>query len=86
VRIDNIGAIFMAENVSSGVCTRHIDTRYHFIQFQSFIIKVLYLGKSLSILISEKSGMEKQADVSAKLISSTFEEESNFSHEDDMET
>jgi hypothetical protein len=30
VRIDNIGAIFMAENASSGVCTRHFDTRYHF--------------------------------------------------------
>jgi hypothetical protein len=31
VRLDNIGAIFMAENASSGVRTRHIDTRYHFI-------------------------------------------------------
>jgi hypothetical protein len=32
VRCDNIGAIFMAENSSSGVCTRHVDTRYHFIR------------------------------------------------------
>jgi hypothetical protein len=31
VRCDNVGAIFMAENSSSGVCTRHDDTRYHFI-------------------------------------------------------
>jgi hypothetical protein len=31
VRWDNIGAIFMAENSSSGVQTRHIYTRYHFI-------------------------------------------------------
>jgi hypothetical protein len=31
VRCDNVGAIFMAENSSSGVCTRHVDTRYHFI-------------------------------------------------------
>jgi hypothetical protein len=29
---DNIGVIFMAENRSSGVLTRHIDTIYHFIQ------------------------------------------------------
>jgi hypothetical protein len=29
VRIDNIGAIFMAEYPSSGVRIRHIDTRYH---------------------------------------------------------
>jgi hypothetical protein len=32
VRCDNVGAIFMAENSSSGVCTRHVDTRYHFIR------------------------------------------------------
>jgi hypothetical protein len=31
VRCNNVGAIFMAENSSSGVCTRHVDTRYHFI-------------------------------------------------------
>jgi hypothetical protein len=31
VRIDNIGAIFTAEDPSSGVRTRHIDTRYNFI-------------------------------------------------------
>ena len=31
LRTDNIGAIFMAENASSGVQTKHIDTRYHFI-------------------------------------------------------
>jgi hypothetical protein len=28
VRCDNVGAIFMAENSSSGIRTRHIDTRY----------------------------------------------------------
>jgi hypothetical protein len=31
VRCDNIGAIFMANNSSSGVRTRRVDTRYHFI-------------------------------------------------------
>jgi hypothetical protein len=31
VRCDNVGAIFMAENSSSGVRTRHVDTRYHYI-------------------------------------------------------
>jgi hypothetical protein len=29
---NNIGAIFMAENPSSGVRTSHIETRYHFIR------------------------------------------------------
>jgi hypothetical protein len=32
VRCDNVGAIFMAENSSSGVRTRHVDMRYHFVQ------------------------------------------------------
>ena len=32
VRCDNVGAIFMAENSSSGVRTRHVDIRYHFVR------------------------------------------------------
>jgi hypothetical protein len=31
VRSDNVGAIFMAENLSSGIRTHHIDTRFHFV-------------------------------------------------------
>ena len=31
VRCDNVGAILMSENLSSGVCTRHVDIRYHFV-------------------------------------------------------
>jgi hypothetical protein len=29
---ENTGAMFMAENLSSGVRMRHIDNRYHFIR------------------------------------------------------
>jgi hypothetical protein len=32
IKTDNIGAIFMAENSLTGVRTRHVDTRYHFIR------------------------------------------------------
>ena len=32
VRCDNVGAIFMAENSSSGVRTRHVDIRNHFVR------------------------------------------------------
>ena len=31
VRVDNVRAIFMAENVGSSSRSRHIDTRYHFV-------------------------------------------------------
>jgi hypothetical protein len=32
VKTDNVGAMFMAQNASSGVRTRHIDTRYHYVR------------------------------------------------------
>jgi hypothetical protein len=32
VKTDNVGAMFMAQNSSSGVRTRHVNTRYHFVQ------------------------------------------------------
>jgi hypothetical protein len=32
VKTDNIGAMFMAQNASSSVRTRHVDTRYHYIR------------------------------------------------------
>ena len=32
VQVDNVGAIFMAENVSATGRTKHIDARYHFIR------------------------------------------------------
>jgi hypothetical protein len=32
VKTDNIGAIFMSENASTGFLTWHVDTRYHFVR------------------------------------------------------
>jgi len=32
VRVDNVGAIFMAENVTNSQRTKHMDIRYHFVQ------------------------------------------------------
>jgi hypothetical protein len=62
VRSDDVGAIFMAENSSSGVRTRHIDTRYHCSRtcgrwvyqncFCSNLIKI--------VLISSQKTMEKK--------------------------
>jgi hypothetical protein len=45
VRLDNIGAIFMAENPSSGVRTRHVNTRYHFIceHVEDRFIKIIFV-------------------------------------------
>jgi hypothetical protein len=32
VKTDNIGALFMSQNSSTGVRSRHVETRYHFIR------------------------------------------------------
>jgi hypothetical protein len=32
VKVDNVGAIFMSENMTSSSRTRHMDTRYHFVK------------------------------------------------------
>ena len=32
VRVDNVGAIFRAKNVTTSKCTLHVDFRYHFVQ------------------------------------------------------
>jgi hypothetical protein len=32
MKTDNVGAMFMAQKASSGVRTRHIDTRYHYVR------------------------------------------------------
>ena len=45
VKTDNIGAMFMAQNDSSGVRTRHVDTRYHYIRenVEDGIIKIEFV-------------------------------------------
>jgi hypothetical protein len=45
VRMDNIGAIFMAENASTSVRTRHVDTRYHFVRelIEDGFIRIIFV-------------------------------------------
>jgi hypothetical protein len=45
VLVDNIGAIFMSENVSATSRTKHIDTRYHFVREYSEegVIKIVFV-------------------------------------------
>jgi hypothetical protein len=47
VRVDNIGAIFMAENVTTSTRTRHVDVRYHFVrEFVEDGVKMVILKSS----------------------------------------
>ena len=48
VKTDNIGALFMSQNSSTGVRSRHVDTRYHFIRenVEDGIVKVEFVRSS----------------------------------------
>ena len=45
VKVDNIGAIFMCENVTATARSRHIDARYHYIReyIEDGIIKIQFV-------------------------------------------
>jgi hypothetical protein len=57
VKTDNIGTMFMAQNSSSGVRTRHVDTRYHFVRenLEDGIIKIEFI-----------KSVENQSDIFTK--------------------
>jgi hypothetical protein len=46
----NSGAIFMAQNSSSGIRTCHIDTRYHFVceHVKDGLIKIVFVKSSIN--------------------------------------
>jgi hypothetical protein len=48
LKSNNIGALFMSQNSSTGVRSRHVDTRYHFIRenVEDGIVKVEFLNSS----------------------------------------
>jgi hypothetical protein len=58
VKTDNIGAIFMSENASTGFRTWHVDTRYHFVRefIKNGFIKIEFvrLAKNYSDLFTKK--------------------------------
>ncbi len=45
VNVDNIGAVYLSTNATTGSRTKHIDTRYHFIceYIEDGILKVVFV-------------------------------------------
>jgi Reverse transcriptase (RNA-dependent DNA polymerase) len=66
VRMDNVGAIFVAENASATKHTRHIDARYHFVR--EYVIE----GTIRIMFVSSK---ENKADTFTKNVTSDIYEE-----------
>jgi hypothetical protein len=65
VKTDNVGAMFMAQNSSSGVRTRHVDTRYHFVQenLDDGIIEIEFI-----------KSIENQSDIFTKNVTQDINE------------
>ncbi len=45
VRVDNVGAIFIAENVTTSQRTKHIDVRYHYVRefVEDGFVKIIFV-------------------------------------------
>jgi len=45
VQVDNIGAVYLSKNATTGNRTKHIDTRYHFVReyIEDGIVKVIFV-------------------------------------------
>jgi len=45
VRVDNVGAIFMSENVTTSQRTKHVDIRYNYVRefIQDDFIKIIFV-------------------------------------------
>jgi hypothetical protein len=84
VKTDNIGAMFMAQNASSGVRTRHVDTGYHFIRenVEDGIIKIEFVRlidndsdiftKNVNQEIYEKNGKNFRRIVVKSMVTEHF--------------
>ena len=60
VKTDNVGVMFMAQNASSGVRTRHVDTRYHFVRenLEEGIIKIEFAVENESDIFTKNVTQE----------------------------
>ena len=72
VRVDNLGAIFMSDNISVSQRTKHVDARYQFVQQFSLegFIKVIFVktDENDADLFTKNLDGEKYEKHSEKLI------------------
>ena len=45
INVDNISAIYLSKNATTGNCTKHVDTRYHFVweYIKKGIVKIVFV-------------------------------------------
>jgi hypothetical protein len=85
VKTDYFGAIFMSENASIGVQTRHVDTRYHYVQEfikDGFIkIKIFRLMENDSDMSTKNFGPNIYEKHTAKFFGNTSVEDTECTFE-----
>jgi hypothetical protein len=57
MKTDNIGAIFMSENASTGFRTRHVDTSYHFVRefIEDGFTKIKFVQLKMTLIYLQRT-------------------------------
>jgi len=56
VHVDNVGAIFIAKNVTMSQCTKHMDECYHYIRefIEDGFIKIIFVRQERILPMSSQ--------------------------------
>ena len=57
VRVNNVDAIFMASNITTTSCTKHVDIRYKYIneKVEEGVVKIIFVKADINILTNHSS-------------------------------
>jgi hypothetical protein len=57
VKVDNIGAVYLSKNATTGNRTKHIDTRYHFVReyVEDGVVKVIFVRSENNDAYSQRT-------------------------------
>ena len=82
VRVDNVVAIFMASNINTTSCTKHVDIRYKYVSeyVKDCIVKIIFV-KSVendNNILTQNLSAELHEKHSKKLVGKKLEKVSSF--------
>jgi hypothetical protein len=89
-RVDNVGAIFMAENVTTSNRTKHIDTRYHFVRefVEDGFLKIIFVktdDNKSDIFTKNVSGTTLDVHKPAYVVEKDYLKEKDAKHDRDAQ-
>ena len=85
VRVDNLGAIFMASNITTTSCTKHVDIRYKNVNeyVEDGVVKSIFVKSTENDcnIITKNLCVELHDKHSKKMVGKKLEEASRFGKE-----